>query len=169
MKSIRLFGGYFAAVAAVSILTFTSGASAMENKKVEPQKLDAKTEVKAQPEKKMESTKKESKSDKMMSDTKYTYVANYGDTYIQIVRKAVQTYGILNNKDLGNARIVAIETQVAKEHGFPYINQGQKISFAESDIKAWVDKAMKMPADQIAAWQTYVPYVNFNTDHIAEK
>ena len=107
----------------------------------------------------------EQKTDK---STTYSYTANAGDAYVQLVRKAVQTYGVENNKNIGNARIVAIETKASEQAGWPVLNEGQVVSFSKSLIKTWVDEAMKLPATDVAAWQTYVQYVDFNTKNIGE-
>lgn len=98
----------------------------------------------------------------------YSYTANSGDTYAQMVRKAVQTYGITAKKDIGTARIVAIETKASEQAGWPYLNEGQVVSFNDSLIKTWVDEAMKLPAADVAAWQAYVSSVNFDTRNIGE-
>ena len=111
----------------------------------------------------------EQKVTQVATQTKtYSYTANAGDTYAQMVRKAVQTYGITNKKDIGTARIVAIETKASEQAGWPYLNEGQVVSFNDSLIKTWVDEAMKLPAADVAAWQTYVSSVNFDTRNIGE-
>ncbi len=96
----------------------------------------------------------------------YSYTAQAGDTYVQMVRKAVQTYGIQNKKNIGNARIVAIETKAAETAGWPELNEGQVVTFNQSLVKTWVDQAMKLSADDVAAWQTYVAYVDFDTRNV---
>lgn len=98
----------------------------------------------------------------------YSYTANAGDAYTQLVRKAVQTYGIENNKAIGTARIVAIETKASEQAGWPLLNEGQVVSFSESLVKTWVDEAMKLSAADVAAWQTYVQYIDFDTKNIGE-
>lgn len=109
----------------------------------------------------------EQKSDAPAEKT-YSYTAKAGDTYTQLVRKAVQTYGIDNKKDIGNARILAIETQASAQAGWPLLNEGQVVSFNESLVKTWVDQAMKLSPADVAAWQTYVPYVDFDTRAIGQ-
>lgn len=98
----------------------------------------------------------------------YTYTANSGDTYAAMVRKAVQTYGIVNQVDLGTARIIYIETMMSQASANPYLWLGQKMTIKGSDIKKWVDKSLKLSDQDLAAWQTYAPYINFNTDHVGE-
>ncbi|NLA42856.1 hypothetical protein GX865_01685 [Candidatus Saccharibacteria bacterium] len=155
MKIVRLLGGYLAAVAVVTTIVMGGQAQATEKKpevKTEQKKAPSKTEVK----------KTSSK------EAAYSYVAQPGDAYAQLVRKAVQTYGIQNKKEIGQARILAIETIASEKAGWPLLNEGQIVSFKQSQIKAWVDEAMKLPAEDVAAWQTYVPYVNFDTRNIGE-
>lgn len=98
----------------------------------------------------------------------YSYTANAGDSYTQLVRKAVQTYGILHKEDLGTARIVSIETTASKQAGWPLLAEGQVVSFGESTIKTWVNQAMKLSDADVAAWATYAPYINFDTRDIGE-
>lgn len=112
-----------------------------------------------------ESTKKAKTASQ---DSAYSYTANAGDSYTQLVRKAVQTYGIQHKEDLGNARIVAIETITSERAGWPELNEGQVVSFSHSLVKTWIDEAMKLSAADVAAWATYVPYIDFDTRQIGE-
>lgn len=98
----------------------------------------------------------------------YSYVANAGDSYTQLVRKAVQTYGIIHEVDLGEGRIVAIETIASERSGWPMLNEGQTVGFSENLVKSWIDEAMKLGDSDVAAWATYAPYIDFDTRHIGE-
>lgn len=98
----------------------------------------------------------------------YSYIANSGDTYAQFVRKAVQTYGLKYDENLGVGRIIAIETRVSEQSGWPLLNEGQTVSFSEGLVKAWVDEAKRLSDADVAAWATYAPYVNFDTRGIGE-
>ena len=98
----------------------------------------------------------------------FSFTANAGDSYTQLVRKAVQMYGIQNKKNIGNARIVAIETKASELAGWPELNEGQVVSFSNSLVKQWVADAMKLSDADVAAWQTYVPYIDFDTRGIGE-
>jgi hypothetical protein len=142
MKLFSVLGGLFAAVAVSAVLSVgvVSPAHAAEEKSGNNQATD------------------EKKS--------YSYTAGLGDSYTQIVRKAVQTYGIVNDKDLGNARIVFIETTAALAAGSPELAEGQKVTIDEADIKSWIEKAEKLSNADIAAWQTYVPFIDFNTNNV---
>lgn len=109
------------------------------------------------------------KATKVATKTRvYSYTANSGDTYTQLVRKAVQTYGIVHKESLGNARIVAIETTASERAGWPMIAEGQVVSFDESTVKAWAADAKKLSDADVAAWATYVPYIDFDTRGIGE-
>lgn len=98
----------------------------------------------------------------------YEYVTQPGDSYTQMVRKAVQTYGINNKKDIGQARIIAIETKLTEEVGWPVLMVGQKVKINEETVSKAVDNAMNLSEQDVAAWQTYVPYIDFTTDHVGE-
>lgn len=108
------------------------------------------------------------KSSEDKQTTVYSYTAQAGDAYTQLVRKAVQTYGIIHDKQIGAARIVAIETQASERAGWPELNQGEVVSFDEALLKTWVDAAMQLSDEDVAAWQTYVGYIDFNTNAIGE-
>jgi hypothetical protein len=145
MKLFTILGGLFAAVAVSAVLSVgvVSPAHAAD------EKSENNNQVKAE------------------EKQGYSYTAGLGDSYTQIVRKAVQTYGIVNNKDLGNARIVFIETVAAQAAGSPELAEGQKVTIGESDIKSWIEKAEKLSEADVAAWQTYVPFIDFNTNNVA--
>lgn len=112
------------------------------------------------------STKDKSRDDE--STVMYSYTANSGDTYTQLVRKAVQTYGITHDEDVGVGRIIAIETRVAEQSGWPVLNEGQAVSFSEGLVKAWIDEATQLSDADLAAWATYAPYIDFDTRGIGE-
>lgn len=98
----------------------------------------------------------------------YSYVAQPDDNYSVLARKAVQTMGILDSINLSQAQIVAAETTLTAEAGFPELNQGQAVTFNADSVKKAVDAAQKLDADQQAAWAYYVPFVNFDTRHNGE-
>ncbi len=96
----------------------------------------------------------------------YTYTAQPGDTYSYIARKAVQTYGKKATVKLSQAQIVYAETNLTLQAGLPMLVADQKVEINESTVKQWVDKARTLSADEQAAWQYYVQFVDFNTDHV---
>lgn len=98
----------------------------------------------------------------------YVYTAQPGDSYALIARKAVQTYGILNKVNLSQAQIIAAETQLTEASNFPALAEGQKVELTPSSVKSAVESAQKLTAEQQAAWQPYVAYVDFNTDTVGE-
>lgn len=99
----------------------------------------------------------------------YNYVAQPGDSYSEMARKAVQTYGKKYNVKLTLGQILFAETNMTQQAGSPYLNQGQQISIQESTVKSWVEKAQKLDAATIALWNQYVPGVDFNTNDVGEK
>lgn len=102
------------------------------------------------------------------SGDSYAYTAQPGDTYSQIARKAVQTYGIKTNTKLSPAQILYAENGLATDAGNIELNLGQSVEVKKSSVGAWIDKAKKLTADEKAAWAYYVPFVEFNTDNVGE-
>jgi len=98
----------------------------------------------------------------------YNYVAQAGDSYTKIARKAVQTYGHKNKVSISQAKIIFAETNLTQEAGSPALEIGQKVSVKESIVKKWVDSAGKLNAAQQAAWQYYAQFVDFNTNAIGQ-
>lgn len=115
-----------------------------------------------------EATAASKKKDKKESSSLYSYAAQEGDTYSQIARKAVQTYGIRENVKLTPAEIIFVETNLTQQAGSPMLEVGQKVALEKSSIKDWVKKAEKLNEEEQAAWQVYVPYVNFNTNAVGQ-
>ena len=93
----------------------------------------------------------------------YAYTARQGDSYTVLARKAVQTYGIREKVRLSLAQIVAAETFLTNDAGSPSLVVGQKVSFSPDTVHSAMTKAQNLNAAQLAAWQTYVPYVDFDT------
>lgn len=102
------------------------------------------------------------------SSTPFSYTAQRGDSYTKIARKAVQTYGINNDVELSGAQIVAAETFLTSEAGFPLISEGEVVELSEDSVKAAVEKADGLDEAAEARWERYVPYVDFNTDNVGE-
>ncbi|HEX5394823.1 MAG TPA: hypothetical protein VFW52_00475 [Candidatus Saccharimonadales bacterium] len=98
----------------------------------------------------------------------YTYTAQSGDSYTKMARKAVQTYGLTEKVNLTQAGIIYAETNLTRSAGSPELMQGQKVEIKQSDVKAWADKAKNLSDAQQAAWNYYVPFVNFNTNNVGE-
>lgn len=108
----------------------------------------------------------EESAEEVSSD--YTYVAQPGDTYTQIARKAIQTYGVNDNVNLTPAGIVYAETNLTQEAGSEELAEGQEVSIDGELVKKWVEAAEKLSEAEQAAWDIYVPFVNFNTDNIGQ-
>lgn len=108
------------------------------------------------------------KEDDKKSTANYNYVAQPGDSYSKIARKAIQTYGIKNKVSLSQGRILYAETNLTQEAGSPSLLQGQKVEIKESTVKNWVDKAKALSQNQAAQWNAYLAGVNFNTNAVGE-
>lgn len=102
------------------------------------------------------------------SEISYKYVAQNGDSYTKMARKAIQTYGIKNKVKLSPAKIIFAETNLTDVAGSPYLDLGQSVAIKESTVKSWVEKAKILNASQEAAWNYYVQFVNFNTNAVGE-
>lgn len=98
----------------------------------------------------------------------YAYVAQTGDNYSVLARKAVQTMGILDNVNLSQAQIIAAETWLTAEAGSPALHEGQAVTFTTDAVKKAMDAAQKLDASQQAAWAVYVPFVDFDTRNNGE-
>jgi hypothetical protein len=98
----------------------------------------------------------------------YNYVAQPGDSYSLMARKAVQTYGIINKVNLSQAQIIYIETNLTQAADSPVLNEGQKVAISTSDLKAWVEKAQKLTDAKEAAWNVYAQGANFNTNSVGQ-
>ena len=101
-------------------------------------------------------------------DEAYSYVAQTGDSYSELARKAVQTYGIVNKVTLSGAQIVFAETNLTKEAGSPVLNLNQEVTISIATVKSWVEKAQKLTDVQKTNWNYYVQFVDFNTNSVGE-
>lgn len=105
------------------------------------------------------------------SETKvaaYKYVAQAGDSYSLMARKAVQTYGITNKVNLSQAKIIAAETWITQAAESPELTLDQSVEIKESIVKDNIDKASKISAEAEAAWAQYAVGVNFNTNAVGQ-
>lgn len=98
----------------------------------------------------------------------YTYKAQPGDTYTQIARKAIQTYGIDNNVNLTQGGIIFAETNLTQEAAAGELEVGQEVKVDANLVKKWASAAGKLSEAEQAAWNVYVPFVNFNTDNVGQ-
>lgn len=98
----------------------------------------------------------------------YEYVAQPGDSYTKMARKAVQTYGKKYEVKLSGAQIVFAETNLTIAAGSPELLIGQEVTVSEADILNWIEKAKELTDDQKAAWEVYAVNVDFNTDDIGQ-
>ncbi|HTE22312.1 MAG TPA: hypothetical protein VK674_04705 [Candidatus Limnocylindria bacterium] len=98
----------------------------------------------------------------------YQYVAQAGDSYSLMARKAIQTFGLISKTKLSQAQIIFAETHITQEAKSPHLSVEQKVTVKESTVKSWVEKAAKLSAAQQKAWDTYAQYADFNTNQVGE-
>jgi len=102
------------------------------------------------------------------TSTVYKYVAQPGDSYALMARKATQTYGHKFEKNLSEAAILYVETNLTKHAGSPLLEVGQQVEVDENLVGQWVEKAEKLNDQQLAAWNYYAQFADFNTDDVGE-
>ncbi|MCU0667159.1 MAG: hypothetical protein MUF85_00880 [Patescibacteria group bacterium] len=102
------------------------------------------------------------------SQGNYEFTAQPGDSYSVMARKAVQIFGIDNKVNLSGAQIVFTETNLTQAADSPQLNQGEIVKISKESVKSWVEKALVLTESQQAAWNIYVPYVNFDTSNVGE-
>lgn len=98
----------------------------------------------------------------------YKYVAQSGDSYSKIARKAIQTYVKKNKMKFSNAKVIAAETWLTQKAGSPSINVGQALEVKEATVKTYVDQANKLTSAKEALWNAYTVGVNFNTNAVGQ-
>jgi len=98
----------------------------------------------------------------------YAYIAQPGDSYTKIVRKAIQTYGINKQVNLTEAGIIFAETTLTQTAGSPMLSIGQKVELKENDLVSASEKANNLTEAQQKAWSVYAKFVDFNTNNVGE-
>lgn len=113
-------------------------------------------------------TSEKAKTDNKSNNDSYIYKAQKGDSYSQIARKAVQSYGIENKVNITQAGIVFAETQITKDAKAELLEVGQEVKISKSDVKKQIEAAKKLTKAQQKSWGYYVQFVDFKTDHIGQ-
>ncbi len=112
----------------------------------------------------VEKLKKEAEAKAARTGTT-TYTAQPGDSYTVLARKAVQAYASATGEKVSKAQIVAAETFLTVDAGSPLLEVSQKVTIDKGVVAKAVAKAQALTAAEVAAWQVYVPYVNFDTSN----
>ncbi len=98
----------------------------------------------------------------------YQYVAQPGDSYTLMARKATQTYGLKFDVSLSSAQILFVETNLTQAAGAPLLDIGEEVAISEATVSEWVKAAQELSDAEEAAWEAYVPLVDFNTDNVGQ-
>lgn len=93
---------------------------------------------------------------------KATVTAEAGDSYTVLARHAVAQYSKDAGVEVTPAQAVAAETFLTQDANAPELEVGQKVTVNKADVANAVKKAQALSADEQAAWEVYVPYVDFN-------
>ncbi len=117
---------------------------------------------KAKETKEKEEAAKKEKAEKAATGER-TYTAQSGDSYAVLARKAVQGYAKDAEVSVSRAQIVAAETFLTTDAGSPLLEVGQQVTFDKGTVAKAVSDAQSLTSAELAAWQTYVPYVIFDT------
>lgn len=99
----------------------------------------------------------------------YSYVAQLGDSYSLMARKAIQTYGLKNDVKLSEAGILYAETNLTQQSGSPQLEVGQRVEISEAVVSEWAGLAQKLTDQQLASWDYYAQFANFNTDSVGQE
>ncbi len=98
----------------------------------------------------------------------YEYIAQPGDSYSLMARKAVQTSGFETSTNLTEAQIIYVEANLTALAGSPELNLGEKVSISKDLVKQWSEKAKELTNAQQAMWQVYADSADFNTNSVGE-
>lgn len=98
----------------------------------------------------------------------YNYKAQSGDSYSEMARKAIQTHGLEHNFNFSGAQIIFAETQITNEAKPGLLSVGQEVKISKALVKKYADKAVKLTDVQQKAWNTYVKFVDFNTNKVGQ-
>lgn len=113
-------------------------------------------------------TKTETTKDTKKVEPHYDFVAQPGDSYTLLARKAVQIYNKDNKIGLNNPKIIAAETYLTINAGSPDLIIGQQVEIKKATVKEWILKASKLSKADEALWNVYVAGVNFDTSNVGK-
>jgi len=98
----------------------------------------------------------------------YNFVAQPGDSYSLMARKATQIYGIESQTNLSEAQIIFVETNLTQAAGSIMLDLEQAVTIEKSTVGDWAEKAKGLSESEIAAWQVYADMADFNTNAVGE-
>jgi LysM repeat protein len=118
-KSINLALISFIAILATALMLVTFSVSAQEGDVEEAAPVTTQENT---AEETTEETEEENSEEATADEGTFDYVAQSGDSYSLIARKAVQTYGVINSVNLSGAQIIFVETNLTLAAGSPVLN-----------------------------------------------
>jgi cytoskeletal protein RodZ len=152
-KSINLALVAFVATLGVALMLVVISVSAQEGDIEEITPVTTQTEESTE-EESSESDITEETTEESATTSNFDYVAQPGDSYSLMARKAVQ--------------IIFVETNLTLAAGSPVLNLGQQVSIDGNLVSEWIEKAQALTEEQQAEWQPYVDRANFNTNSVGE-
>lgn len=87
----------------------------------------------------------------------YTFTAQSGDSYITLVRQAIQQSK--SGAKLSSAHKVAAETKLAVTANWPAIKLGQTVTIDATDLKQAIDFAINLSPAELSAWQPFADLI----------
>lgn len=160
------------AVLIVGMVTMGVIANSSSDKKAEDAKQTSEAKDKASKDKKADDAKKDTDTkathshddDDHSDDVTVTKTAKgvsiaalAGDSYTTLARKIVQNA----DSKLSKAQVVAAETYLTQWANEPAVDVEDVVLIKQADLDKAVKKAKNLGKADIAAWNTYVPYVEF--------
>lgn len=89
------------------------------------------------------------------TDTEFSYVVGEGESYTTMARRAVASI----DGTLSTAERVAAETRLTTDANAQWLNRGQDLTLSKDTVRAAVDWAKSLSAEQKAAWQPYADLI----------
>lgn len=115
----------------------------------------------AEPDKTAESPKDDETNKSTKDSSELQATAEAGDSYTTLARELIGKYMTSQKISLSNDQRVAAETFLTTSAGSMELEIGQQITVSQDAMKAAVDQAQKLTAEQQAEWSVYAAMVVF--------
>lgn len=157
MQFIKKYGVPIAIIAAIVLITGIRFGTSESDTAKNDDKSDSKTTGQKDSEQNDQAKAKE-----QAKTADYTYTAEPGDSYTLMARHAVESFSKANDKTVSQAQIIAAETFLTQEAGEPMLLIGDEVTLSNTKVADAIERAMNLSDTDEAAWETYVPYVDFS-------